>query len=100
MLKNQIFASLEINVLVGRKNNSLPSYQWSLPYFFHLLAQKPNLEKKNSNKFFHNFYLSESSYTCPGLRASGHEDCTKLNGWPPKESCISILVYVSNVHVI
>ena len=29
-------------------------------------------EKKNiySNKFFHNFYLSESSFTCPRLRAS------------------------------
>ena len=41
--------------------------------FFHLLAQKPNLEKISiySNKFFHNFYLSESSFTCPELRASG-----------------------------
>ena len=41
--------------------------------FFHLLARKPNLEKKNvySNKFFHTFHLSESSFTCPGLRASG-----------------------------
>ena len=24
-----------------------------------------------SNKFFHNFHLSKSSFTCPGLRASG-----------------------------
>jgi hypothetical protein len=24
-----------------------------------------------SNKFFHNFHLSETSFTCPGLRASG-----------------------------
>jgi hypothetical protein len=41
--------------------------------FFHLLAPKPNLEKFSiySNKFFHNFHLSESSFTCPGLRASG-----------------------------
>jgi len=41
--------------------------------FFHLLARKPNLEKCSiySNKFFHNFHLSESSFTCPGLRASG-----------------------------
>jgi len=41
--------------------------------FFHLLARKPNLEKLSSysNKFFHNFHLSESSFTCPGLRASG-----------------------------
>ena len=39
---------------------------------FHLLAQKPNLEKCStySNKFFHNFHLSESSFTCPGLQAS------------------------------
>ena len=37
--------------------------------FFHLLAQKPNLEKISiySNKFFHNFHLSKSSFTCPGL---------------------------------
>jgi hypothetical protein len=25
----------------------------------------------SSNKFFYNFHLSESSFTCPGLRASG-----------------------------
>ena len=39
---------------------------------FHLLAQKPNLEKFSiySNKFFHNFHLSKSSFTCPGLRPS------------------------------
>jgi hypothetical protein len=31
--------------------------------FCHLLARKPNLENIsiNSNKFFHNFHLSESS---------------------------------------
>jgi hypothetical protein len=41
--------------------------------FFHLLAQKPNLEKYSiySSKFFYNFHLSESSFTCPGLQASG-----------------------------
>jgi len=41
--------------------------------FFHVLARKPNLEKCSiySNKFFHNFHLSESSFTCPGLQASG-----------------------------
>jgi hypothetical protein len=40
---------------------------------FHILARKPNLEKMSiySNKFFHNFHLSKSSFTCPGLRASG-----------------------------
>ena len=39
---------------------------------FHLLARKPNSEKCSiySNKFFHNFHLSESSFTCPGLQAS------------------------------
>ena len=39
---------------------------------FHLPARKPNLEKMYiySNKFFHNFHLSESSFTCPGLRES------------------------------
>jgi hypothetical protein len=38
-----------------------------------LLARKPNLETFSmySNKFFHNFHLSESSFTCSGLRASG-----------------------------
>ena len=41
--------------------------------FFHLLARNPNLENVSiySNKFFHNFHLSESSFTCPGLQASG-----------------------------
>jgi hypothetical protein len=41
--------------------------------FFHLLARKPNLEKNSiySDKFFYNFHLSESSFTCPALRASG-----------------------------
>jgi hypothetical protein len=41
--------------------------------FLHLPARKPNLEKCSSylNKFFHNFHLSESSITYPGLRASG-----------------------------
>jgi len=35
----------------------------SLLNFFHLLARKPNLEKKSIylNKFFHNFHLSQSS---------------------------------------
>ena len=39
---------------------------------FHLPARKLNLEKMYiySNKFFHNFHLSESSFTCPGLRES------------------------------
>jgi superfamily II DNA/RNA helicase len=42
-------------------------------YYFYILARKPNLENIfiYSSKFFHNFHLSESSFTCPGLRASG-----------------------------
>jgi len=44
-----------------------------LDYYFYILARKPNLENIfiYSSKFFHNFHLSESSFTCPGLRASG-----------------------------
>ena len=40
--------------------------------FFHLLARKSNIEKCSihSNKFYHNFDLFESSFTCPGLWAS------------------------------
>ena len=40
---------------------------------FHLLARKPNLEKNYiySNKFFHNFHLSEYSFSCSWLQASG-----------------------------
>ena len=39
---------------------------------FHLLAWKPNLEIFTfySNKFFHNFHLSEYSFTCLELQAS------------------------------
>ena len=58
-----------------------PSCSWNIAHlslnslwlnFFHLLARKPNLEKCSiySSKIFHNFHLSESSFTCPGLRAS------------------------------
>jgi hypothetical protein len=41
--------------------------------FVLLLARKSNLEKNYiySNKFFHNFHLSESSFTCTGFRANG-----------------------------
>ena len=51
----------------------LKNYSVFALIFFHLLARKPNLEKFPiyANKFFHNFYLSESSFTCPELRASG-----------------------------
>jgi hypothetical protein len=55
----------------------LDIYQASVSVFalisFHLLARKSNLEKLSiySNKFFHNFHLSESRFTCPWFRASG-----------------------------
>ena len=41
--------------------------------FFYLFARTPNFENFYiySNKFFHNFHFSESSFTCPVLRASG-----------------------------
>ena len=41
--------------------------------FFHLLARKPNLENFSiySNKFFYNFHLSKSRFTCSGLWKSG-----------------------------
>ena len=37
---------------------------------FSPIARKPYLDKYSiySNKFFHNFHLSESSFTCPGLQ--------------------------------
>ena len=55
------------------KSFDLPYMYMPVLIFFHLLARKPNLDKfyTYSNKFFHNFHLSESSFTCPGLRASG-----------------------------
>jgi len=41
--------------------------------FFTYLPESQIKEKKNiySNKFFHNFRLSESSFTCPRRRTSG-----------------------------
>ena len=45
----------------------------SLLNFFSPTCPKAKYRKKNSiysNKFFRNFHLSESSFTCPGLRAS------------------------------
>jgi hypothetical protein len=54
------------------KGKKLLIYQSCLN-FFHLLARKPNLENCSfyfKSKFFHDFHLSESSFTCHGLRAS------------------------------
>jgi hypothetical protein len=41
-------------------------------YMYIVLAWKPNLENCSiySNKFFHNFHLFKSSFTCPRLRTS------------------------------
>jgi hypothetical protein len=39
--------------------------------FFHQLVKKQKKKFIYSNKFFHNFHLSECSFTCPRLWASG-----------------------------
>ena len=57
---------------------------------FRLLARKPNLENCyiHSNKFFHNFHLPESSFTCPWLRASGL--ARRLRKWMMFENFVSV----------
>jgi hypothetical protein len=54
--------------------------------FFHLLARKSNLDKFSiySNKFFHNFHSSESSFTCPGLQARSGLAWRLFNGQKKK----------------
>jgi hypothetical protein len=50
---------------------------------------KAKFRKKKSiysNKFFHNFHLSESSFTCPRLRASGLAQRLLQYSWPIVES--------------
>ena len=50
------------------------SYIQSLPSFCSPTCLKAKFRRKKniySNKFFHNFHLSESSFTCPRLHASG-----------------------------
>ena len=51
--------------LIGKK-------QETVVFYISIPSRKPNLENFSiySNKFFHNFHLSESSFTCTGLRAS------------------------------
>ena len=39
--------------------------------FFSPTCPKAKFRQKLSNKFFHNFHLSKSSFTCPVLQASG-----------------------------
>ena len=62
--------------------------------FCHLLARKPNLENIsiNSNKFFHNFHLSESSFTCP--RVSDKWVSTKIE--IPSLLCLTSHYKVTN----
>jgi hypothetical protein len=50
-------------------------YTHSVLALIFFIARKPNLEKFSiySNKFFHNFHLSKSSFTCPRLWESGLE---------------------------
>jgi len=53
--------------------------------FSHLFVLKPNLETISiySNKFFHNFHLSLSSFTCPRLWTSGL--ARRLESGQPKD---------------
>ena len=62
--------------------------------FCHLLAQKRNLEKNSicSNKFFHIFHLSESSFTCLRLQASGLAG--RLLNFSCKTGVCDIFVYI------
>jgi hypothetical protein len=66
---------LDRGLLLTRKllNQGFLLVKQSALFFFHLLARMPNLKKNYiySSKFFHNFHLSESSFTFPGLPASG-----------------------------
>jgi hypothetical protein len=56
-------------------------YTHSVLALIFFIARKPNLEKFSiySNKFFHNFHLSKSSFTCPRLWESGLELKKKTN---------------------
>jgi hypothetical protein len=55
-----------------------------------VLARKPHLEKNSvySNKFFHNFHLFESSFTCPRLPASGFSMKTAFTAKLSKQSIL------------
>ena len=65
--------------------------------FIHLLARKPNLEKKNpftQNKFVHNFHLSESSFTC--WQVGKCEDCYIV--FNCSIVSYSVNMYENNIH--
>jgi len=64
---------LDIYVLFTAKLQHFLSLKlFALNLFTYLPESKFRKEKKiYSNKFFHNFHLSESSFTRPGLQASG-----------------------------
>jgi len=72
--------------------------------FFHLLARKPNLEKDSiySNKFFHNFHFSESSFTCPRASSkwvSAKTDIMSLCHWESIDlfSYPSPLIFINDI---
>ena len=68
-----LHSTISNNVTIWFPFNYLSGYISLCLNFFHLLARKPNLELFSiySNKFFHNFHLSESSFTYANLRTSG-----------------------------
>ena len=91
-------ASLLLNLMSIALDNStrsdIPVYTTTSVFaliFFHLLARKPNLEKCSiySNKFFHNFHLSESSVTCHELRTSACGLVRRLQF--EKKNCITVI---------
>jgi len=70
----------------------------SLPYCFLPTFPKAKFSKKKSiysSKFYHNFYLSKSSFTCPRLRASGL--ARRLLWW--KFYLITDLILLHNIYI-
>ena len=69
--------------------------------FFSTTCWKPNLEKKNySSKFFHNFHLSESSFTCPRVWESGiaRRLLLALSWWKIEEKkCLLLILFLMEV---
>ena len=57
-------------------------------FIFFTYLPESQIKKKNSiysDKFFHNFHLSESSFTCPWLRESGL--ARRLYAYPANNKC-------------
>ena len=76
-----------------------------LNFFCHLLARKPNLvkkKKKYSSKFFHNFHLSGSSFTCTELRSSGLVEDYRwslCNIWQTQKFELFLHVWLTNLWI-